>query len=357
MLQRYREALRQKNYQEDAAQVAIIQEMQGIADALQARWQETPPSGWRAWFSKKEIKEIKGLYCYGDVGRGKTFLMDLFVDYMPETRKRRRHYHRFMLELHAALRELGQIENPIEAVVKRFAEEFELLCLDEFAVHDITDAMLLSRLFEAFTRHGIVLVTTSNVVPDDLYKNGLQRERFLPAIDWIKQHLQVHSVAAGEDYRRRHFQREHIVRLAQEEALQADLEALSGSALNSDLPFLYGSRSIPVVKRNEHAVMFDFRVLCEGNHSQKDYIELCKRFPYLALTHLPVLKEDKEDAAKRFLLLIDEAYDRRVKMLFSVAAPIETIYQGKRFRFEYQRLQSRLAEMQTDFYWQQAHLP
>lgn len=372
LLELYQQTTAEKGFSSDSAQIAIITEMQRIIDALAAKptappSTPTPSTGLFArLFGGKNNNNaakpwIKGLYCWGGVGRGKTFLMDLFMQALPTERKRRRHFHRFMLEIQDRLNALSQIQNPIDKVVADMAQEIDILCLDEFFVSDITHAMLLDRLLHAMQQQGIIIVTTSNIAPQDLYKNGLQRERFLPAIAWIEQQLIVHRVPDGEDFRRRHFSMDNIFRSAdsnnERQALIADLAELTGNApAKTDSHFQAGSRQIPLYWRNQYSIAFDFAHLCQGNYSQKDYIEIAKRFAYVGIVGVPVLDEYSEDAACRLLLLIDEFYDRRVKLLLTTAAPIEQLYQGKKMQFEYQRLQSRLFEMQSEAYWQEAHL-
>lgn len=361
LYEKYRQALLEKNYQEDEAQLKMIAELERIKNDLEKSASVPKQSLFSRLFGKKETPNyIKGFYCIGDVGRGKTFIMDLFFDYLPTPRKKRRHYHRFMLELHADLRALGKIENPMTVLVKKYKTEFDILCLDEFSVHDITDAMLLSKLFESFQQENIVLVTTSNVIPDNLYKNGLQRERFLPAIDWIKNHLVVYELKGGEDYRQRYLKASDIFRFpnheTHNEALQKDLIHITGQDIQDERKFFVSEREIPIVARNEHGIIFDFKILCQGNFSQKDYIDIGKRFSYLGLINIPIINEDLEDAGKRFLLLIDEFYDRNVKLLLTSQCPMNEIYQGQKLKFEYQRVQSRLMEMQSLDYWQRPHL-
>lgn len=364
----YRQTLAAKGYAEDPAQLEVLAYMQRIADALAAKKPPSPPPERKGLLGRlfaapdtRDTPWIPGLYCYGGVGRGKTFLMDLFMAYLPTSRKRRRHYHRFMLELHDALNAAGHIENPVDHIVKHLAADLDILCLDEFFVSDITDAMLLSRLFEAMQRHGITLVTTSNVKPENLYKNGLQRERFLPAIAWIEKNLTVHAIDDGEDYRRRHFSQDNVFRAdsaTNRAALQQDLLELTGDSQPSpERHYRIGSRDIPVIARSTHSITFGFDPLCTGHYSQKDYIDIGKRFAYVGLTGVPVLDEYQEDAARRFLLLIDEFYDRGVKLLITSAAPPGELYQGKKLRFEYERLQSRLMEMQSEAYWREPHRP
>lgn len=371
LLSYYQQHIKEKNFCQDPAQIAVIEEMQRIADALQT-WDKpvatTEPVGTlERLFSKKSTTTtptwVKGLYCYGGVGRGKTVLMDLFMQYLPTKRKRRRHFHRFMLEMHDALNQTKNVENPIDLIIKKLAQRIDIICLDEFFVADIADAMLFDRIFHAMKQHGITLVTTSNIEPKNLYKDGLQRQRFLPAIAWIEANLVVHHIADGEDFRHRHFSQQNVFRSPDSsqvrQAIEQDLINITGNTPreNSALSrFRAGSREIPLIFRLDHGIMFDFNVLCVGNYSQKDYIEIGKRFPYVALVGIPLLDNYYEDAAKRFLLLIDEFYDRGVKLLISSDVAIEEIYQGKKLRFEYERVQSRLFEMQGKDYWNSPHL-
>lgn len=356
----YERVIFEKGYASDPAQLKIIAEMEKIAAPFFVKQEKK--SWFKALFSKNEaLEQVKGLYCYGGVGRGKTFLMDLLMDYLPTKRKKRLHFHRFMLEVHDGLQKIKEQENPIELLTSSMAKDLDILLLDEFFVSDITHAMILDRLLRMMQKYGIILVTTSNIAPVDLYKNGLQRERFLPAIAWIEENLTVHAVEDGEDFRKRHFSLEQVFRLGagekiREEVFQ-DLKELSGDHLQDREGALQlGSREVPYLARNRKGIAFLFSVLCQGNYSPKDYIEIAKEYEYIALCDVPVLTEDLEDAAKRFLLLIDELYDRRVKLLLVAEESVEMLYQGKRMRFEYERLQSRLFEMQSEAYWQEAHL-
>lgn len=363
----YQHYLQEHHYQSDPAQRAVLEQMQRIGEQLQ-HWDKTPNTEQTNFFSKlfkskqpqKNIPWVKGLYCYGGVGRGKTLLMDLFYNHLPTPRKRRQHFHHFMLELHNQLNQTSNQENPINHIIQTLAQKIDLLCLDEFFISDITDAMLFVRLFDAMKRHGITLVTTSNIAPDNLYKNGLQRQSFLPAIEWIKTNLIVYHIEDGEDYRQRHYNQDNLFLTPDNpknrQKITEQLQHLNhDTPPQTNLPFQAGSRKIPALQHYANAITFEFNTLCAGNYSQKDYIEIAKTFPYVALLNIPILTSENEDAAKRFLLLIDEFYDRNVKLLITSATPPENLYQGKQLRFEFQRLQSRLFEMQSQQYWQQAH--
>ena len=373
LLDLYHAHIRARGFREEPAQRAVLVEMARIVTALAARAAAPAQAAESAGgFGKRFARvtgkptlppTIEGLYCWGGVGRGKTFLMDLLMEALPTPRKRRRHFHRFMLEVGAALAALDRVRNPIEEVVRRMGAEIDVLCLDEFWVTDITHAMLLDRLLDAMEKNGITLVATANAAPDDLYPNGLQRARFLPAIAWIKEHLVVHHIAGEEDLRRRHLRLEHVVRrpdsAENRAALEADLRALTrhhGAGRGDPAALRVGSRAIPVLWHNPGGVLFAFRVLCAGEYSQKDYLEIAGRFPYLGVVGVPPLSDDREDAARRFLLLLDTCYDCRVKLLLTAAAPMETLYRGTRMAAEFARLQSRLFAIQSTQYWDEAHL-
>ncbi|MBR1375023.1 MAG: cell division protein ZapE [Cardiobacteriaceae bacterium] len=368
LLEIYRQKVVEKSFSEDEHQIAVLQIMQNIADGLFLRQKEEKNN--RSFIkkilpsAKKNSTVIKGLYCWGGVGRGKTFIMDLFVEYLSQNniRVNRRHFHRFMLEINNFLQNQGNIENPLDKIASDISRNCDIICLDEFFVSDITHAMILYRLLVALNKCGVVLVTTSNIIPKDLYKNGLQRERFLPAIDWIEENLTVHQVPDGEDFRRRHFSMENIFRIGgnEEENIQnikSDLLEITGNQDTYQEEFyLCGTRKIPLIWRSKQSIIFAFKDLCLGNYSQKDYIDIAQRFAYVGIVSVPIIDENTEDGAKRLLLLIDEFYDRRVKVLMSLEANISEIYQGKSMRFEFDRLQSRLFDIQSEEYWKDAHL-
>lgn len=376
--QHYHNALHAKGFSPDPAQLEIIALLQHIADQLsssspthaQSTSNNAPKSNWlQRLFTQDKTqtaaKWIKGLYCYGGVGRGKTFIMDLFYDYLPTTRKKRLHFHRFMLEIHHALGNYPNTADPLAHVVQALKQQIDIVLLDECFVSDITDAMLLSKLFEHMEKQGVTLVTTSNLAPDELYRNGLQRDRFLPAIAWLNSRLTVHAMPDGEDYRARFLQKAEIFRQpdtpANRQALLEDLAQLSDVALQplakAQAPFVLGSRKIDTYYQDNRFIVFDFNILCAGNHSQKDYIEIAKLFAYVGIVNIYQMDSSKEDVAKRFLLLIDEFYDRQVKLLSTMATSADALYQGRKLIFEYQRLQSRLGEMQSKEYWQLPHRP
>lgn len=304
----------------------------------------------------------RGLYFWGGVGRGKTFIMDTFYDALSIDSKLRVHFHRFMQSVHQRLTELKGQKNPLDIIAKEMAEQYRVLCLDEFFVSDIGDAMILGNLLEGLTREGVTLVTTSNIIPDGLYPNGLQRDRFLPAIRLLNQHTEVINVDNGVDYRLRTLEQAVLYyhpadeaaerRLLERfESLAPDLEELE---VAGQLEVL--GRKIPFKRECEDVIWFDFAGICGGPRSQNDYIEIAKCYHAVMISGVPQFVGTNDDEAKRFINLVDEFYDRRVKLLVSAAAPITELYVEGRRAFEFERTESRLLEMQSHDYLAAAHL-
>ncbi len=369
-LARYEQALSQGEFRPDDVQREAITRLDTIQQGLIARQQPREPSG-RGLLGRlsrlmgKEqtgaIAPVRGLYMWGGVGRGKTWVMDLFFQSIPGERKLRLHFHRFMLRVHEELTQLQGQSDPLQIVADRFKAETDILCFDEFFVSDITDAMLLGTLMEALFARGISLVATSNIPPDELYRNGLQRARFLPAIEQIKQHCDVMNVDAGIDYRLRTLTSAHLWNSPLNEATEAEMQrmfrALAG-ATAADAPVLeINHRQMPTRGVHEGVLAIDFETLCGTGRSQHDYIELSRRFHSVLLFDVPVMIYKTEDQARRFLALIDEFYERHVKLVVAAETSLFEIYQGTRLKFEYQRCLSRLQEMQSEEYLRLPHLP
>ncbi|WP_312631409.1 cell division protein ZapE [Pantoea piersonii] len=369
-LARYEQALSQGDFKPDDVQREAITRLDAVQRALMARQPEQPASG-KGLFGRlsrlmgKEKSEtqtpVRGLYMWGGVGRGKTWVMDLFFQSIPGSRKLRLHFHRFMLRVHEELTQLQGQSDPLLTIADRFKAETDILCFDEFFVSDITDAMLLGTLMEALFARGITLVATSNIPPDDLYRNGLQRARFLPAIEQIKQHCDVMNVDAGIDYRLRTLTSAHLWNAPLNEATHAEMErmfkALAGSA-RDDAPVLeINHRQMATLGVSEGVLAIDFLTLCGEGRSQHDYIELSRRFHSVLLYDVPVMIYKTEDQARRFLALVDEFYERHVKLVVAAETSLYEIYQGTRLKFEYQRCLSRLQEMQSEEYLRLPHLP
>jgi cell division protein ZapE len=296
----------------------------------------------------------RGLYLYGGVGRGKTLLMDTFFASLGSVRRERSHFYRFMRGVHAELNRIKNREQPLELVAARFAKHARVLCLDEFFVGDIADAMILAALFEALFRRGVTLIATSNVPPRELYKDGLQRQRFLPAIALIESHMDVVHLDAGLDYRLRQLARAPTYLDSGLERTGRDLEqrfaALAGDPLAAPARLEIAGRPLRAVAAGADIAWFEFRELCEGPRGQNDYIELARLYGTLFIANVPIFTPQDEDAARRFIMLIDELYDRDVKTVVSAAAQPASLYRGERLTFEFQRAASRLVEMQTQQY-------
>ncbi|MBS0395834.1 MAG: AFG1 family ATPase, partial [Proteobacteria bacterium] len=304
----------------------------------------------------------RGLYLWGGVGRGKTLLMDLFAGALPVP-ARRSHFHRFMHEVHARLETLRPqaLADPLAHIAADLAAEVRVLCFDELYVGDIADAMLLGGLFGGLVARGVTLVFTSNVPPDGLYRDGLQRARFVPAIRLLEQATEVVQVDAGVDYRLRQLERAPLYVLATGAAGDAALAQRFGdlaSGPGSDGGALeVEERAIAVRRRAAGVAWFAFPALCEGPRATADYIEIARQHHTVLLSDVPVFGPDAEDAARRFIALVDEFYERAVKLVVSAAAPPAQLYRGERLRHEFERTASRLVEMQSRDYLARPHRP
>ncbi|AEF55000.1 AFG1-family ATPase [Marinomonas posidonica IVIA-Po-181] len=360
---RYKEDLKREDFHYDPAQEEAVAALQDLFDRLLAK-QEPESTGLFSMFKKKKSPQVEqGLYFWGGVGRGKTYLMDTFFDCLPTEKKLRLHFHRFMQMVHQELRKLNEVKNPLEIVGKQISDKAQVLCFDEFFVTDITDAMILAGLLEELFKNGTTLVATSNIEPDGLYKNGLQRARFLPAIDLVKQYTKVMNVDGGIDYRLRTLKQAKLYHypLNTESADQLNERFMS---LITDASHIVegGSveiegREIPLLRSCEDLAWFDIKALCDGPRSQVDYIEIARLYTTVIISDLPQMDAARDDLARRFINLVDEFYDRHVKVIFSAEVAITDIYQGTRLKFEYDRTISRLLEMQSEEYLSLEHRP
>jgi cell division protein ZapE len=361
--ERYQDGIAGHRWESDPAQLPVIAEFDRLHAALCA---PEPAAGGlfgrlRNILGNEPRKTVRGLYLWGSVGRGKTFLMDLFVSSLAPGLALRRHFHRFMLEVHAMMRELGERQNPLDEVAERLAAKCRVLCLDEFLVSDIGDAMILAGLLDGLFARGVTLVTTSNTPPSGLYKDGLQRARFLPAIAAIEAQCVVHEMISPRDWRLRALSQASVYMvppgaeaersLARIFTGQAQGEAVDGGSI------MLNNREIPVRKRAENIVWFDFAALCEGPRAVADYIALARTYPAVIISNVPQYTVYSENEAKRFVLLVDEFYDRHVKLVLSAAAPISDLYVGYKVRAEFGRTESRLIEMQSEDYLGRDHKP
>jgi len=363
--QRYEADIANGTLSPDVEQADIIDRLDALSAELVAvkAWQPKKAS----WFSRlfggnTEVAASHGptgLYLWGGVGRGKTHLCDLFYDALPIEQKRRFHFHRFMQRIHDDLKAVKGVENPLDRVADTWAQEARLLLLDEIHVNDITDAMLLGGLLSALFDRGVTLVTTSNLLPDDLYKEGLQRARFIPAIERIKRHTDVVEMVGETDYRLRILQTEAIYLIPTPEdgdvaevsaRMQKHFSRLSVGVADKRHCININKRDIPIKGRAGDVVWFSFEALCATARSTHDYIEIATLFHTVLISDIPVMDETKNDEARRFVNLVDEFYDRCVKVIISAAAAPDALYTGERLSFEFVRAASRLTEMQTTEY-------
>ena len=360
---RYLEGVAAHRWESDPTQLALLPEFDRMHAALC-----TEPANGNGLFGRLKSllgndppEAVPGLYLWGTVGRGKTFLMDLFVASLPHGVALRRHFHRFMGEVHEHLRTLGERQNPLAEVAAGIAARCRVLCLDEFLVNDIGDAMILSGLLDALFARGVSLVTTSNTAPANLYRDGLQRARFLPAIALIERRCHVVEMASSHDWRLRALTRAPVYLTPPGAEAHRALERIfagqaRGSVQESGTLHVNG-RDIPFVKRDDDIIWFEFAALCEGPRAVADYIALAKAGPTVIVANVPQFTIYSEDAAKRFVQLVDEFYDRHVKLVLSAAAPITELYDGERLRAEFGRTESRLIEMQSEEYLALPHRP
>jgi cell division protein ZapE len=339
----YHQTLKERGYQADPAQLRAVAQLQRCQD----EWED-----YKARRSNAITKLLRhpplprGVYMYGGVGRGKSFLMDCFFNAVPLTRKTRLHFHEFMREVHRELQELQGTVNPLEELGRRIGRRFRLICFDEFHVADVTDAMILHRLLEAMKAHRVSIVTTSNFHPDDLYPNGLHRDRILPAIELLKSWMEVINVDDGTDYRRRTLEDVNLYHCPLDEAADRALEQLA-EAREEDPMLHIEHREIRARRRAGGVVWFDFATLCGGPRSQNDYLELATQFHTLILSGVPQMPPRLASEARRFTWLVDVLYDRRVKLVISAAVPPEQLYTEGPLAHEFPRTISRLHEMQS----------
>ncbi|GAA5138295.1 cell division protein ZapE [Thalassotalea piscium] len=365
-LEKYKQDLTRDDFQYDAAQEHAVKNLQRLYEDLLNK--PLPVTGfkkvlnrWKRVVAKKEQTLVKGLYFWGGVGRGKTYLVDTFYDCLPFDNKMRVHFHRFMHRVHQELKTLTGKSDPLKIIAKRFADETCIICFDEFFVSDITDAMILGTLFEELFAHKVTLVATSNIIPDELYRNGLQRARFLPAIKLINENCDVINVDSGVDYRLRTLEQAEIYHFPLDQVADDNLEKYF-----TQLSFEQGvklkkikinNRELVTVQESDGIVHFDFATLCVSARSQSDYMELSRIYHTVLLANVKQMNVDCDDAARRFIALVDEFYERNVKLIISAEVAMEQLYTHGGLEFEFKRCLSRLQEMQSSDYLASEHLP
>ncbi|MEM7027746.1 MAG: cell division protein ZapE, partial [Pseudomonadota bacterium] len=335
-LEKYQQDLTKAGFSKDAEQEKAAQMLQQLYEELIRRQQHTQGlfNKLQSFAGLNHEHQIKGIYFWGGVGRGKTYMVDTFYDCLPFENKLRSHFHRFMQSIHKELKTLKNVENPLTIVADRLAEKTQVLCFDEFHISDITDAMLLGNLLAALFDRGVVLITTSNQHPDDLYKGGLQRERFLPAIDLIKEHTKVVNLDAGIDYRLRYLNQAEIYHIPLDDKassmLSEHFQHMSPDEGVDHMMLEIENRQIPTVRCGAGAAWFEFNALCDGPRGPADYIEIARQFHTVLVANIPIMDDMQNDLAKRFITMVDEFYDRHVKLIATAEANPEQLYQGKR---------------------------
>lgn len=368
--QYYRQLLQQNQVVADPQQAIVVAELQALYQRL---IRPAPAPAGPDLLSRllrnplkrpvgkppREQPPEQGLYLWGGVGRGKTWLVDLFFNQLPLEQKLRIHFHHFMRDTHDSLSRLRGVKNPLEQVADALAARVRVLCLDEFIVTDIGDAMILAQLLRGLFRRGVTLVTTSNTAPDNLYKNGLQRASFVPAIELIKQHTRVLHLDSSTDYRLRYLQRATVYHTplgeAVDERLSEEFDQLAPEPGHSGGSITLYGREIAVRRLADDLVWFDFFAICGPPRSQSDYLELARCYHSVIISDIPLLTGELDDAARRFIFLVDEFYDRGVKLIISAAAGPLELYRGERLKAEFERAVSRLQEMQSIEYLSREH--
>ncbi len=354
----YEHGLTHGHWRRDRAQELVLKSLDRIHEALNGRSNSLLDKIGAAF---RDNTPVQGLYLWGGVGRGKTFLTDLLFESLPEQTKTRWHFHRFMQDIHARIRALKNTEDTLSTIAKELAKNTRLLILDEFFVSDIGDAMILGRLLEQLFARGVCLVTTSNIPPQDLYRDGLQRSNFLPAIALLEKHCLIMKLESAQDYRLRH--------LALAATYLTPCDATAGKVLGEhfrrltlhhashDDSLLINDRHIRVKAISEGIAWFEFSELCEGPRAVSDYIEIARDFHTVLLSNVPRFGSNNEDPARRFVHLIDEFYDRHVNLLLSAEADPISLYHGEKLEREFERTSSRLIEMQSMAYLALEHRP
>jgi len=360
---RYKQDLQREDFSYDSAQEMAVKHLQRMFEDLVKSYEQSKNKSLFKRLVSSDSAPVQGLYFWGGVGRGKTYLMDTFYDALPFERKMRTHFHRFMKRVHEELTSLKGEKNPLVIVARRLSQEAKVICFDEFFVSDIADAMILAGLMGELFNNGVSLVATSNIVPDGLYKNGLQRARFLPAIALLNKHTDVINVDGGVDYRLRTLEQAELYHYPLDagadvslmksfQSLEPDHEHCEE---NVDLDI--EGRMMRALRVTDDVVWFDFLDICDGPRSQNDYIELAKEFHAVLVSNVPQMGTKNDDQARRFINLVDEFYDRNVKLILSAEVALEQLYTQGRLNFEFERTVSRLLEMQSHDYLAEEHKP
>ena len=359
-LSRYQKDLERPDFEPDAAQQLAVENLQRLYDDLISQKPAKKSFFQKLGLGGEEPKEVvQGLYFWGGVGRGKTYLVDTFFECLPFDHKLRMHFHRFMQRVHTERKQLKDQAEPLDIIGKKIAKEARVLCFDEFVVNDVADAVILVKLMRVLFDHGVSLVATSNVEPKNLYLGGLQRDLFLPAIDMIYQYTDVVNIDSGIDYRLRFLDKAETyfspLNDDAEKGMRYNFDHLAPEVGSPRATIEVEGRMLTSIRRADGVIWFSFEELCDGPRSQNDYIELARCFHSILLSGVPILDRLKEDQARRFINLVDVFYDHNVKLIMSAEALADDLYVGTRVAFEFQRTISRLQEMQSHDYLALSH--
>ncbi|MBV1908531.1 MAG: AFG1 family ATPase [Kangiellaceae bacterium] len=360
LLQKYQSDLETGEYSEDQQQLKAIDLLDELTHRLIKVEQKASIAERISQMFKSKKEPVRGIYFWGGVGRGKTYLMDMFFDLLPTERKMRLHFHRFMHQTHEQLNQFKGKRDPLLLIADEIADKTQIICFDEFFVKDITDAMILGGLFEALFARGVSLVATSNIPPEKLYWNGLQRERFLPAIKLIQSNCDIVNLDSGIDYRLRTLEQADIFHCPHDEEaienLMVSFEHLATEEMTPGCIIEIEHRPVQTVRCAEGVVWFNFKDICETARSQTDYIEISRCYQTVMVSDIHQLGTKDDAAARRFISLVDEFYERHVNLMLTADVELEELYIGERLAFEFKRTLSRLQEMQSHDYLALEHL-
>ncbi len=353
--ERYAQAIASGQFMPDDAQAQAVHELDRVWQELIQRYKASK----KAFRRFRRQTAPQGVYMWGGVGRGKTWLMDQFYDSVPFRRKTRMHFHHFMQYVHRELNKLSGQRNPLDSVADQIYKDAVVICFDEFFVSNVTDAMILSDLFQKLFHRGITLVATSNIAPDGLYKNGIHRDRFIPTIEMVKKHCQVLNVDAGVDYRLRVLKQAQLFKSPlshdNQNWMAQRFSALTNTQQHSSEPIIINQRTVETIAHTEDVLWCEFSELCFKPRSPADFIEIANIYNTVLVSNVPHLTDFLSEGTRRFIYLVDEFYDRGVKLLLTSEDSIIEIYQGEKLAFEIERTRSRLLEMQSDDYLNAEH--
>ncbi|WP_374574403.1 cell division protein ZapE [Acinetobacter sp.] len=353
--ERYAQALASGQFLPDDAQAQAVHELDRVWHELLQRFKASK----KAFRRFRRQSSPRGVYMWGGVGRGKTWLMDQFYDSVPFRRKTRMHFHHFMQYVHRELNKLSGQRNPLDLVAEQIYKEAVVICFDEFFVSNVTDAMILSDLFQKLFTRGVTLVATSNIAPDGLYKNGIHRDRFIPTIEMVKKHCAVLNVDAGVDYRLRVLKQAQLFKtpLTHENKvwMAQRFAALTQTQVQSQEPIIINKRIVETIGHTEDVLWCEYSELCLKPRSPADFIEIANIYNTVLVSNVPHMTDYLSEGTRRFIYLVDEFYDRGVKLLLTSEDSIIDLYQGEKLAFEIERTRSRLLEMQSDDYLNSAH--